>query len=128
KGNVEMYSKGRFLTVTGNRIGRYKEVTEDDYGKINYLHNKYISVSEPTKKYIKSKDHGNDLSIEEIVRIASNSKNGTRFKVLFNGDWSQFYDSQSEADLAFANDLAFWSNRDFAKMDSIFRQSSLYRE
>ncbi|MFW1667426.1 hypothetical protein ACG9H0_17705, partial [Acinetobacter ursingii] len=39
-----------------------------------------------------------------------------------------FYSSQSEADLAFANDLAFWTGRDFSKMDSIFRQSSLMRD
>src|SRR5690606_10435438 len=56
------------------------------------------------------------------------SKNGTRFNILLDGDWSQFYSSQSEADMAFANDLAFWTARDFGKMDTIFRQSSLYRE
>src|SRR5699024_3008754 len=44
------------------------------------------------------------------------------------GGWEQFYTSQSEADMAFANDLAFWTNRDFEKMDSIFRESSLYRD
>src|SRR5699024_6320091 len=37
-------------------------------------------------------------------------------------------DSQSEADMAFANDLAFWTNRDYEKMDAIFRDSSLYRD
>ena len=46
-----------------------------------------------------------------------------------SGGWLVwFYDSQSQADMSFANDLAFWTNRDFAKMDSIFRQSSLCRE
>ena len=38
------------------------------------------------------------------------------------------YESQSNADLAFANYLAFWTNKDFAQMDRIFRQSGLYRE
>src|SRR5690606_29898344 len=71
---------------------------------------------------------GNSLDESEIVRIAENSKNGLRFKAFMNGDWEQFYNSQSEADMAFANDLAFWTNRDFTKMDSIFRQSSLYRD
>src|SRR5690606_35048866 len=62
------------------------------------------------------------------IRIASNSKNGIRFRLFMNGGWEQFYNSWSEADMAFANDLAFWTNRDYHKMDSIFRKSSLYRE
>ena len=42
--------------------------------------------------------------------------------------WETQFSSQSEADMAFANILAFWCARDFAKMDSIFRRSSLMRE
>lgn len=130
KGNTEFYDSGRFFTVTNNHIGGYTSIADDsDYGKVNFLHNKYIGAGETTVKNIPSSHvPGSELSEEEIVRIASNSKNGMRFNVLLNGDWSQFYTSQSEADMAFANDLAFWSNRDFAKMDSIFRSSSLYRD
>ena len=51
-----------------------------------------------------------------------------RFTTLYEGDWTQFYDSQSEADMAFANDLAFWTARDPKKMDDIFRKSNLYRD
>lgn len=44
------------------------------------------------------------------------------------GGWEEFYTSHSEADLAFANDLAFWCGRDFHKMDTIFRNSTLMRD
>lgn len=130
KGKTEFYDSGRFFTVTDNRIGNYTDVADDsDYGNINFLHSKYINSGEVPVKNIPSDSlPGSELSVEEIIRIASSSKNGMRFEVLLNGDWSQFYQSQSEADMAFANDLAFWSNRDFAKMDSIFRSSSLYRD
>ena len=46
--------------------------------------------------------------------------------MFLEGGWEQFYQSASEADMAFANDLAFWTNRDFNMMDSIYRKSSLY--
>lgn len=129
KGNVEIYTSGRFFTMTGNSIGGYTGIIDDsDYGKINYLHNKYIASSEPVHKPATFSNEGNDLPEEDLIRIAENSANGTRFKLLFRGGWEQFYNSQSEADMAFANDLAFWTSRDFSKMDSIFRQSSLYRE
>lgn len=129
KGNTEFYDSGRFFTVTSNQIGAYSHVADDsDYGRVNYLHNKYIGESEITKNIPNDNQIGSDLTEEEIVRIASNSKNGLRFSMFLNGGWEQFYNSQSEADMAFANDLAFWSNRDFSKMDSIFRSSSLYRD
>ena len=129
RGNVEMYSELRFLTFTGFRIGRFREVKEDEEGRINYLHNKYIASHEKeAKKLNTSTGLGNDLSIENIIDIAKKSKNGLRFTTLYEGDWSQFYDSQSEADMALANDLAFWTARDPKKMDDIFRKSNLYRD
>lgn len=129
KGNVEVYDSGRFFVMTGKAIGGYKHIVDDsDYGKINYLHNKYIASNEPSRKFNPSSDYGNGLPVEKIIEIASNSKNGLRFKLFLNGGWEQFYESQSEADMAFANDLAFWTNRDYQMMDSIFRQSSLYRD
>lgn len=129
KGNVEVYDSGRFFVMTGKALGGYKHIVDDsDYGKINYLHNKYIASNEPSRKFNPSSDYGNGLPVEKIIEIASNSKNGLRFKLFLNGGWEQFYSSQSEADMAFANDLAFWTNRDYQMMDSIFRQSSLYRD
>src|SRR5690606_5811580 len=84
--------------------------------------------SEPTLEKPVYADTGNGLSEEEIIQIAYNSKTGLRFKLFMDGGWEQFYPSQSEADMAFANDLAFWTARDYQKMDNIFRKSSLYRE
>lgn len=129
KGNVEIYTSGRFFTVTGNAIGGYSHITDDsDYGKVKYLHNKYIASSEPTPARSFKEGEGNDLSESTLIHIAESSKNGTRFKLFMHGGWEQFYDSQSEADMAFANDLAFWTARDFNKMDNIYRESSMMRE
>lgn len=130
KGNVEMYDSGRFFTVTGNAASDFRFVTEDDYGKVGYLHNKYIAKKETIteNKPIENTTSGNSLQESELIRIAENSKNGMRFKLFMEGGWEQFYSSQSEADMAFANDLAFWTAMDFSKMDSIFRASSLMRD
>ncbi|WP_337970302.1 phage/plasmid primase, P4 family [Virgibacillus salexigens] len=129
KGNVEIYNNGRFFVMTGNRIGDYRFIVEDEMNKINYLHNKYIAGNEVSRKKNTIHDNqGNGLPIDEIIKIAGNSKNGVRFKLFMGGGWEQFYNSWSEADMAFSNDLAFWTNRDYEKMDTIFRKSSLYRE
>lgn len=129
KGNKEFYSSGRFFTVTGDAIGGYVHIADDsDYGKVNFLHNKYIASSEPSPVRKIKEVEGNNLPENDLIRIAENSKNGMRFKLFMQGGWEQFYNSQSEADMAFVNDLAFWTSRDHGKMDSIFRQSSLYRD
>lgn len=126
KGNVEMYSEGRFFVMTGNRLGEYDTVNECD---ITPLYKKYLDTKKilPMKKDFEPPVF-NNMSEVDIIQNALNSKTGMRFKLFLNGGWEQIYNSQSEADMAFANDLAFWTGKDYAKMDSIFRQSSLMRE
>lgn len=133
RGNVEMYDSGRFFVMTGNHIGSYSQVIDDDYGRINYLHHKYLAKSEVSETYRPEKKDtvlqaGALLEESEIIEIALKSRNGARFNFFLNGGWEQFYNSQSEADLAFCNDLAFWTNRDYNMMDNIFRKSALMRE
>ncbi|MFD1441416.1 phage/plasmid primase, P4 family [Lacticaseibacillus hegangensis] len=127
KGNVEMYDSGRFFAMTGDAIGPYHDInvpSQDDFKRIysKYLEPKTV-ISLPSER----ETTPNNLSEDEIIGKMLASKSGPRIKLLLNGGWESQYTSQSEADLAFANDLAFWTGRDFARMDSIFRQSSLMR-
>ena len=129
RGNIEMYDSGRFFVMTGNQIGTYTRVEEDEFNKINYLHNKYLhkpKVPESRNEINESK--GTSFTEDELINIATKSKIGGRFAIFLNGGWEQFYSSQSEADMSFCNDLAFWTNCDYTMMDSIFRQSSLMRD
>ena len=126
KGNVEMYTEGRFFTVTGNNIGDYgiKDVTET----VRPLHGKYIGGSQelPIPKKVDMSDlvlYENDI-LDAILR----SKQADTFKAIYSGNWQQFYTSQSEADMGFCNMLAFWCRCDISLMDNIFRSSGLYRE
>ena len=61
-----------------------------------------------------------------LIERAKRSKNGVAFTALWAGDTTG-YKSRSEADIAFCNMLAFWTNKDAARMDSLFRQSGLMR-
>jgi len=62
-----------------------------------------------------------------LIERAKRSKNGVAFTALWAGDTTGCK-SRSEADIAFCNMLAFWTNKDAARMDSLFRQSGLMRE
>lgn len=125
RGNVEMYDSGRFFTVTGNNIGEYTAV-EDCTEAIKPLHEKYLggTRSEPAQRVIQTAPL--PCSVSEVLEAASRSKNGSRFQALYAGNCSE-YTSQSEADMAFCNMLAFWTGRNAALMDEIFRNSGLMR-
>lgn len=124
--NVEMYDSGRFFALTGNSIHTNDEMPTIDGERMEKMHQFYFK--DATKQIINSiKPQLNDLSISEIIRRALESKQGDSFSSFLNGGWESKYPSQSEADLAFANMLAFWTGRDFQKMDAIFRSSSLQR-
>lgn len=127
KGNVEMYTSGRFFAMTGNAIGSYDEINSPEPKLMQLLYDRYLKTNNVVNIRNDELPQLNDLSESEVVARAESSHTGPRFKFFMNGGWEQFYTSQSEADLAFANDLAFWTGRDFTKMDSIFRQSSLMR-
>ena len=67
------------------------------------------------------------LADGEILSIARRAANGTDFQALYDGRWEGKYPSQSEADLALCNKLAFYTT-DPGQIDRLFRGSGLYRE
>lgn len=129
KKGVEVYDKSspRYLTVTGNVVGEYKEInnTTDELMK---LHKKYIDNDPKKDNIINLPVKLIDLDEREIIEKIKESKQKDLFNELYGGNWDKVYNSQSEADLALANILAFWTGKDYQKMDNIFRNSSLMRE
>lgn len=127
KGNVEIYPDGRFFTVTGNSLSKYDEINEPTKSSLKRVYNKYLKDDKVVSLFNHSISDL-DLSESEIITRIHSSKSRDKFLSFMNGGWEKEYSSQSEADLGFANMLAFWCGRDYLKMDSIFRQSSLLRQ
>lgn len=129
KGDVEMYTEGRFFAITGNFFGSNNEVNEIPETQMKFLYKRYLGDDKVITGNFKSNwQDGNDLQVDEIIQTALASSAGFRFKSFLDGGWEKSYSSQSEADMAFANDLAFWTAGDFQKMDEIFRMSALMRD
>lgn len=128
-GNYEMYESGRFFALTGNTIGK-PVIKSLDESEMSTLYEFCFGKDKVTPLHPENdSDETIDLSVTEIIKRAEESpKSGKRFTLFMQGGWEQFYNSQSEADMAFANDLAFWCGRDIHKMDQIFRNSSLIRD
>lgn len=125
----EMYGHGspRYFAMTGNVWEGRREITENQ-AAIDQIHEKYIAkpkedVPKPTREA-----QAVTLSDDEVLSKAMNNpKMGGAFLALYNGDWQGKYGSQSEADQAFCNYLAFWTGCNDDQMDRIFRSSGLIR-
>lgn len=126
KGQVEMYSSGRYFICTGNLYNpKYKNIV-DCTETIKILHSKYLPSETPkidTKQY-----EIVDMDDQDVIDKARNCKSGYLFNLLYQGNWQGLYSSQSEADLALCNQLAFWTQKNEAQMDRIFRSSGLMRK
>lgn len=129
KGNIEMYDSGRFFTMTGKTIGKYKDVTEVSEQVFKTIYEKYLpdnTVKYPTTNNYQQNIH--NLSEIDVINEIYKSKQAKLFDDLMKGNYEPYYTSHSEADMALANILAFWCAKDYSQMDSIFRQSNLYRD
>lgn len=126
KGGVEMYSSGRYFICTGKIYNdKYKEI-KDCTESIKILHSKYLP-SETPKVVPVEKFELCELEDYQVLDKARDSRSGALFNALYTGNWKNFYSSQSEADLALCNQLAFWTQKNAEQMDRIFRSSGLYR-
>ena len=124
KGNIEMYSEGRYFTLTGNGWDVVSEGTE----QAAQVHKKYLT-EQPTQTEPSTANAPTSVSPEDekLLEIALNAKNGDLFTSLFTGDWQGRYKSESEATIALLNLLAFYT-KNAAQIDRLFRQSGLMRE
>lgn len=124
---IKVYVAGatnKYVTVTGNRCEDYEY--GDRTQELQVLLDKFMRRPEiGAENAINAKN--SDLSMEHLLQLAKSSKNGAAFTALWNGSL-EGYSSPSEADLALCSHLAFWTGRDAAKMDTMFRQSGLMRD
>lgn len=137
RGAVEMYSTLRYFTVTGNQFGLeypFSDCTE----RVAVMHRKYLGEEETAAGAQRAalpmpagRGTNADMSVDAVLRRMFDSKHGQKLQDLYNGSWEQYGigdGSQSSADQAFCNTLAFWCRCDAALMDAIFRRSRLYRQ
>ncbi len=128
---IEMYDRGRYFTVTEKQVpGSLDTITEDN-GALTWIHDTYIRKKKDDggkKTRKKARKSSEPLTDEEVLEKARGAGDDGLFADLFNGKWEGRYGSQSEADMALCMKLAFWTAKDTAQIDRLFRQSKLMRE
>jgi putative DNA primase/helicase len=120
---IEMYSERRYFTVTGAHVaGMPANIAACP--ALTSLHS--VLATAHTQAQWTSPAGDVSTSDEVLLDKAMRAKNGATFRALWQGDISG-YPSQSEAELALCNLLAFWMGKDASRIDRLFRRSGLYR-
>jgi hypothetical protein len=120
RSKIEIYSDARFMTMTGNVI---RNSPINDFNQlINALYDQMGAGS--TNAAAMYGDSPQVIEDEAVLDMAATAVNGDKFRDLYGGDWQKHYESQSEADLALINIIAFYTqNRE--QIVRMFRASSL---
>jgi len=124
---LEIYAAGvtrKFCTLTGNVI-RIRGIEERSVELVSILET-YMLRPILKRKNMAQDIPGSYLSDDSVVRLASDSKQGEKFRALWNGEIPDGK-SHSDADMSLASILAFWCGGDVEQMDRLFRKSGLMR-
>jgi len=138
-GDIEMYSSGRYFTVTGQRLPECPaEIARfEDLRRLQQLFSAKPArpnrQGDHQKKPTKAPAAPSKLpTVDQVIAACTNASNGAKFSRLFDrGDTSEYAngtEGRSEADSALCCMLAFFACGDPGLIDKVFRQSKLLRD
>lgn len=117
---IEVYDRGRFITFTGNVHWALPiEYRQQEVEK--------LIASLPSEATVVGHHDGTAApsgTDREVWDRAASAANGQKFKDLWNGDFTLHYSSQSEADFALVDIIAFYT-QNAEQITRLFRQSGL---
>jgi hypothetical protein len=133
----EAYDRDRYVTLTGNR---FADAPADvlDCPRLPKLCRRVMGVPAPPAggdiSHAANVGHGggyaraNHLSDDELLKVMfASTKTGAATTALWHGDNSAHGGGTSEADLALASHLWYWTDGNLARVDRLFRRSKRMR-
>ncbi len=136
---LEIYAAGvtgKYVTATGDKLPESVGTLEDRSRQVQEVLDRFMLREAPAPAETEKQGGQGSRRVASpalepddagLLQRAGESKGGEAFLALYGGD-SSGYPSHSEADLALCSRLAFWTNRDPARVDKLFRQSGLMRQ
>jgi primase-polymerase (primpol)-like protein len=121
-GPFELYADARYFTVTGYRLAELPDTVEERTAQIAELYHELFGPDALTTA--PTECGGSDLTDDALLALAQRN---AKFAALWSGDCSG-YQSRSEADCALCCFLSYWTGRDPARIDALFRRSGLHRQ
>ena len=124
---IGVFQTDRFFYCTGAHVRGTPTTIEDRHEQLEEVLARFLPANHPFAGTIREPQPV-DLDDRDLLDRAMASRDGAEFSALWNGDTGRFDDDHSAADLALCRRLAFWTGRDPARIDRLFRASGLMRE
>lgn len=124
---IEQYDQARYFTITGAHLEASPLVLEERSAAVGVVHRRFWPpVEPPAPRHSPSPvTRLDDRAVLEL--LFREEKSGPRMRALWGGDTGAYDNDDSGADLGLLDKLAFYTRKDRAQMDRLFRQSALYR-
>lgn len=117
---IEIYSSARYMTMTGDV---YRNSPIVDCGPVLQTLYEQMGSGNVASQFYSGNTEQKEPD-EVIIKRALDAANGDKFKKLYDGAWQELYPSQSEADFALVDIIAFYTQTN-AQIQRIFQNSSL---
>jgi hypothetical protein len=129
-GKVEIYSRKRYFTMTGDHLKGTPPSIEKRQDQLQAVHEKVFGPPKEKSKQPTAPSSTALLGLTDakLLEKIRSSRQRDKFDRLWAGDTSEHGGDDSAADLALCGILAFWTGRNEARMDQLFRQSGLMRD
>jgi primase-polymerase (primpol)-like protein len=126
KGHVEIYTKSRWATISGQHVDGTPVDLEDRTHELLALHQEIFGAAEaPAPLPQASPATTSPLSDAELLHLARTAANGRHFRELFDGPVPP--GDRSRLDFELVCKLLFWFGHDFDRVDRLFQRSALRR-
>lgn len=118
---IEVYSSQRYMTMTGNV---YRQAPINNHNELLQVLHGQMSEGKGAAMFYAGLENAK-LTDAEVLEMAGRAANAEKFNELYyEGNWQKYYPSQSEADFALVDILAFYSENRF-QVQNLFLKSKL---
>jgi putative DNA primase/helicase len=121
---VEIYSTGRYFTVTGNVMGGLKPIATRT-AELQAVHDKFL-LPDPEQRVIRLPAADPVPSVEQDRFLHTGLERDKVFRALWNGE--RRHGNESADDIALMNKLAYWCNADPDAMIRAFLSSPYHAQ
>jgi hypothetical protein len=128
-GLIELYSRDRYLTITGRRVESHPVVVADARDRLRWLAEHFLRRPEIHPADVRVREPGLIVipDAELLARATAHHRTGMRLAALLRGETLD-HRSQSEADYELARLLGFWCGGDEERVIRLMRASGAARD
>ena len=131
RGSLELYSYGRYLTITGDRIPQSPRTIQPRLNELREMYKRFLADDKPKTSQIRSDRQNNieNLDDTEVLKRMFEGKLGMLYRDIYMGDIRNVHgQDESRADTLLFNGLAYYTQGNPDQMRRLLMNSPRYTQ